>query len=433
MKTVIGIAILGCLLAACSKDDTAISETVLDAGINISAADTLTEDTVKKIQVPSVKLKLTVSQNQFIERWQDFAFDLYRTATKGQGNTKSLLLSPLSASFLLAMLNEATQGKGSEELMALMKCGAMDKQELNELCGYLTANLPGVDSTVKLKLANMVATDNSVELEGLFRRTMEEYYQAETPSLDFASNAATDQINSWCLKATDGFLPRAIDKILPDQLAVFLNVVYLNALWTEKFDPAQTQLEQFSKYTGGVELPIMRQQNFSLPYMQNELYSMLCLPFGGCYKWWMKVLLPNEGKTVDDVVKSLNGKKWREQSTQYQKYDLVDIKLPRFEAENDIELKSVLKEMGVADIFTTQADFSPMGRGLAGSSVSRVFQKNKVKVTEEGAEMAAASTAALPSGSRTKIQFYATRPFVYVVEEADTGIILFIGTFLGEE
>lgn len=433
MKLLLRIAFVACLLAACSKDDIAISEVGQDVDTIANAGDTLTEDTVKKELVSSAELELTDTQKQYIERWQDFAFDLYRTAAKGQGNTKSLLVSPLSASFLLAMLNEATQGKGSEELMELMKCGTMGKQDLNELCGYLTANMPGVDSTVKLKLSNMVATDNSVELEGPFRRTMEEYYQAETPSLDFASNAATDHINSWCLKATDGFLPYAIDKILPDELAVFLNVVYLNAPWTEKFDPAQTQMEQFSCYTGGVELPIMRQQAFRLPYMQNELYAMLCLPFGRYCKWWMKVLLPNEGKTVDEVVKSLNGKEWREQSTQYQRYDIADIKLPRFEAEYGIELKSVLKEMGVADIFTPQADFSPMGRGLAGSRVSRVFQKTKVKVAEEGAEMAAASTAALPAGSSFKIQFYATRPFVYVVEEANTGIILFIGTFLGED
>ena len=65
-------------------------------------------------------------------------------------------------------------------------------------------------------------------------------------------------------------------------------------------------------------------------------------------------------------------------------------------------------------------------------------QKAKIKVNEEGSEAAAVTiagmnecTSAEPS-EPLKATFHANRPFVYVIREASSGVILFVGKYTGE-
>ena len=65
-------------------------------------------------------------------------------------------------------------------------------------------------------------------------------------------------------------------------------------------------------------------------------------------------------------------------------------------------------------------------------------QKAKIKVNEEGSEAAAVTVAgvaktAMVSGPEEypKATFHANHPFVYVIQEASSGVILFVGKFTG--
>ena len=65
-------------------------------------------------------------------------------------------------------------------------------------------------------------------------------------------------------------------------------------------------------------------------------------------------------------------------------------------------------------------------------------QKAKIKVNEEGSEAAAVTVAAVNdkfAGIPTeypKATFHANRPFVYVISEQSSGVILFVGKFTGQ-
>ncbi len=59
-------------------------------------------------------------------------------------------------------------------------------------------------------------------------------------------------------------------------------------------------------------------------------------------------------------------------------------------------------------------------------TVSEIKQKTFVEVNEEGTEAAAVTSVGIyaPSGPPS---FYADRPFLYMIRERSTGVILFIG------
>ena len=61
-----------------------------------------------------------------------------------------------------------------------------------------------------------------------------------------------------------------------------------------------------------------------------------------------------------------------------------------------------------------------------------------IKVNEEGSEAAAVTVAGMKNSSMgsepieyPKATFHANRPFVYVIREASSGVILFVGKFTG--
>ena len=72
--------------------------------------------------------------------------------------------------------------------------------------------------------------------------------------------------------------------------------------------------------------------------------------------------------------------------------------------------------------------------------ISMMRQKAKIKVNEEGAEAAAVTIAGVELTSMgpseppvyPKADFHANRPFVYVISEASSGTLLFVGKFTGE-
>jgi serpin B len=73
-----------------------------------------------------------------------------------------------------------------------------------------------------------------------------------------------------------------------------------------------------------------------------------------------------------------------------------------------------------------------------GVYISMMRQKAKIKVNEEGSEAAAVTiaganyTTSLEPVVYQKATFHANKPFVYVISERSSGVILFVGKFTGK-
>ena len=109
----------------------------------------------------------------------------------------------------------------------------------------------------------------------------------------------------------------------------------------------------------------------------------------------------------------------------------VEVTLPRFKLESKLDLVEPLKQLGMTDMFDEfKADFS----GMTGGTKNRLFvsivkQKAFVEVNEEGAEAAAATFAVVSLGrSITRNpEFTCNRPFMFLIRDNLTGMILFSG------
>ena len=174
-------------------------------------------------------------------------------------------------------------------------------------------------------------------------------------------------------------------------------------------------------------------QNVLINYFKNDTFAAIEMPYGNGF-WKMTVMLPEEGRTTDDVISELAQ---RGLTKAYSTYE-VDLKLPRFEtvSDTDDKLLGLLKKMGIRQAFDSQYAQIPNMCEQGNVYISMMRQKAAIKVNEEGSEAAAVTiagvdfTAAIPV-EIPKASFHANRPFVYLITEASSGVILFVGKFTG--
>lgn len=389
-------------------------------------------------------IQLTAEQKVFANDNNQFTLNFLKTVNEVDQSGKSFIYSPLSITYVLGMVNDAAIGNTEKELEQTLGFHKGGIKAVNDYCKKLIDGLPKVDNKVTLDIANAIFLNKDYALKQQFQQDMQNYYDAKAEALDFSSPQTLEHINGWCNDKTKGMIPKILDEVNPDMVSYLLNAIYFKADWASKFDSKNTKEETFTTKTGSTTLPMMHQYVL-ISYLKTNTYSAVILPYGNSL-WNMTVMLPEEGATTDDIIKEvaqssvLNNRGWcGTGSDVFQGYE-VDLKLPRFETASDTDelgLVELMKKMGIKQAF--DPDFAEIPNMCEDRNlyISMMRQKAKIKVNEEGSEAAAVTvagvnaTTAVSPQEYPKATFHANRPFVYVISEASSGVILFVGKFTG--
>ncbi len=389
-------------------------------------------------------IQLTAEQKVFANDNNQFTLNFLKTVNEVDQSGKSFIYSPLSITYVLGMVNDAAIGDTEKELEQTLGFHKGGIKAVNDYCKKLIDGLPKVDNKVTLDIANAIFLNKDYALKQQFQQDMQDYYDAKAEALDFSSPQTLEHINGWCNDKTKGMIPKILDEVNPDMVSYLLNAIYFKADWASKFDSKNTKDETFTTKTGSTTLPMMHQYVL-ISYLKTNTYSAVILPYGNSL-WNMTVMLPEEGATTDDIIKEvaqssvLNNRGWcGTGSDVFQGYE-VDLKLPRFETASDTDelgLVELMKKMGIKQAF--DSDFAEIPNMCEDRNlyISMMRQKAKIKVNEEGSEAAAVTvagvnaTTAVSPQEYPKATFHANRPFVYVISEASSGVILFVGKFTG--
>ena len=373
---------------------------------------------------------LSDAQYDLVKRNNNFALNLF-SEMKGVGSN---VVSPMSVTYLMAILANGAEASTREEIMDAIGAKDFDIDEMNAFYAYLIRRAKTADKQTTLNIANYIALNKEFKLKKKFASTIADSYQGAVESLDFTNPESTKRINGWCSEHTNNMIPTIIDQVEPSAVAYILNAIYFNGTWTDKFDKNNTNKEQFNGYTRDIMYVDMMHRNAKYYYTSNDVYSAVTLPYGsGAYS--MTVILPNEGKFITDLTKTLNADTIASLRRNMEEC-LVDLKLPRFTTEMKLPLKGIVAKLGAPSMFdATRADFSSFANGNV--YVSEMLQKAKIEVSEEGTKAAAVTmgmvklTSMRPQEPR-RVDFHCDRPFVYMIQDNYTGAILFMGQFTGK-
>ena len=383
---------------------------------------------------------LTRSQMDFVQSNNKFALDLFKKVSEEEEG-KSMVISPLSVTFALGMVNNGAAGETLREISKTLGYNEESVEDLNSFCKTMLKQITEIDPSTRLEIANIVlANKEAVHLKEDYIQTVQNNYDALVCYKDFLKEDVQNFINQWCEEKTHGMIKNFFNrKITTSDSFLFLNATYFKGVWTNKFKKSDSKKEKFTLEDGNkISVNMMHQQD-KFNYGQiGGVCKMMTLPYGN-QAFRMVLLLPEEGKTIDDLKLSLDQELWN-RIINNQNGRETDVKIPSFEMESgNKSIKAALKALGVEKAFIPEeGDFSRMIESDESLGIADVLHKARIKVDEEGSEVAAITAIIYGYGAYPSVEqdlsvyeFHADRPFIYAITEVSTGAILFMGQYTG--
>ncbi|MDD4162624.1 MAG: serpin family protein [Methanothrix sp.] len=359
-----------------------------------------------------------------------FALDMYHELAMGQGN---VFFSPWSLTCALSMAGEGANASTADEIRSVLHSSG-DNSAWRQTFLKLDTRFNARSSGYQLTSANAIWVDSSFPLDKGYAALIERYYHARAENLDLKDEIGTarEAINNWVGSKTAGKIKDLIAEgyINPETRLILTNAIYFNGTWIKAFDSSRTRDGNFFKEGGGtVAVPMMSRtdQDAIFDYMENEDVQMLRMPYAGG-NVSMLIILPkgNDSARLESLLSAEEIEKWRSELVMRR----VDIYIPRFKLESSCLLKKTLADLGMPTAFSGTADFSGMSSGRM-LFISEVIHKAYADVNEQGTE-AAAATAVIMAESASNFYepatvFRADHPFLFLIEDRQTGCILFMG------
>ena len=413
------------MMTACSSDGDELSE--------------IDEPIVNPENNEQTPISLTQAEQQLVTSNNDFAFNLFRLAgprvpsePAGQEPEKGTILSPISITYALGMLNNGAAGETLQQINKVL--GFNNADEVNAFCKKMLTEAPYLDKLTKVQIANNIYVNKDYTLNPVFVEKANDFYNAQPETRDFADGKTRDVINQWASDHTEKMIEEVLseDEFKPNAVSYLLNAIYFKGTWKEKFKKEETKEEAFK--SAGKKVPMMHQQKKFL-YADKGDYEALQLPYGnGAYS--MTILLPKEGKSTYDIAQDLTAESWKTmwQSGVPSEGAIVDVKLPRFETNTDLDLVETMRRLGMPNAFDPQtAEFPDFCN--TPTFIGLMKQVARIKVSEEGTEAAAVTVIGMKNSVTPSepihVNFHADHPFIYIISEQSTGAIFFIGHYTG--
>ncbi|HTL33685.1 MAG TPA: serpin family protein [Kofleriaceae bacterium] len=367
----------------------------------------------------------------------NFAIGLYGKLPQG-----NVAASPASITIALAMTWTGAKGATADEIAKTLHFVGDQAQVLSRW-GQLSQSLVDPKRPFTLRLANRLFVDQHRELDTIFFDINFKTFGARMDAFDFQNQPddARQKINTWVGKQTEDRIKNLLPprSITSATRLVVVNAIYFLADWAEPFQTSATRPQAFHvTATDAKQVPTMHRLG-SYRYAHEGGAALLELPYRDLdydvvpthpTNVAMYVLLPDavdglpaiEAKLAD-TVRALQGKLAATQ---------IAVSLPKFTIDppEPLQLQKTLEELGMKLAFTPSADFTGISKDTAEPLfISGVMHKAFVKVDEKGTEAAAATAVAAPGGGPPPrgTDFVADHPFIFMIIDRSTGLILFIG------
>ena len=347
--------------------------------------------------------------------------------------------SPVNAYIALAMTAELTGSETQAQVLDVL--GADDAAELRRQISAVWEEIYENNGKEISVLANSLWLDKDVEYVQEKMDSIAYDYYASVYQGDLGSEKTNRAMTNWMRNQTGGMLKDRTGNVQidpEDQVLAIASTIYFQSKWVDEFDKADNTQAMFHAVDGDVEATFMNKEEYEMNYNWGEDYGAVKIFLeNGSFMWF---ILPDEGKTVDDVLASdeymkmitevYRGKDEERNSKRMK----VNLSVPQFDVSAGVNLKESLRNIGLSELFDPAVcDFSPSILPSNDFSlnpyVASIHQDTRVKIDEQGVtaasyiEIIGAGAAEPPDEI---IDFVLDRPFVFAITKRD--IPLFVGT-----
>lgn len=367
-----------------------------------------------------------------------FAETLSRELLTGT-DTVNRVWSPVNAYIALAMTAELTGSETQAQLLSLL--GVSDTAELRRGVSAVWEKIYQNNGKEISVLANSLWLDKDVDYMPQKMDTLARDYYASVYQGDLGSTRTNRDITNWMRSQTGGLLKDRTGNVQldpEDGVLTLASTIYFQSRWNDEFRKADNTQAIFHAADRDVECTFMNKTEAEMNYYWGEDFGAVKMYLENSSAMWF--ILPDEGKTADDVLNSgdfmeiLTASEFPEDGPQNQKWMKVNLSVPQFDVSAGLNLRQALQNVGVSALFDPAVcDLSPSVLPSEDfrqpPHIASIHQDTRVKIDEEGVaaasyiEIVGAGAAAPPDEI---IDFILDRPFVFAVTKSQ--IPLFLGT-----
>jgi serpin B len=367
-----------------------------------------------------------------------FAADLYSALAAQSSNAgKNLFFSPFSLSSALAITAEGARGKTEDEIVTVFHFPSNVTLRRSGFAG-INAGINNGSSAYTLRTANALWAEKTYPFLLSFSGPARQYYSANVTSLDFigAPEESRTTINRWVEEKTSNKIRDLLPAGSIDSLTrlVITNAVYFKGTWERQFDANDTADADFRTSSGTTVTVRMMQdtgEEAKYRYAETGDVQYIELPYtqGTGRALSMNIILP-KSDDIGPAEAVLSGQNLSSLQALTERQRVM-LYFPKFKMETEYSLPGILAGMGMPTAFIAgSADFSGMD-GTTNLFISDVIHKAYIDVNEKGTEAAAATAVVMklamaPAGESPPV-FRADHPFIFLIQDKESGTILFIG------
>lgn len=249
-----------------------------------------------------------------------------------------------------------------------------------------------------------------------------------------------DQVNQWTKIKTNGLIEEILDRDAVDNMTrlILANALYFKGEWNEKFDASETNDHEFHLLDGlPIRVPFMTSKKKQCIAAFND-FKVLRLPYKQgtdtrCFSMYFILPDAHDGlPALFDKISTEPG--FLNHRVLLRKVSVGKFLIPKFKITFEFEASDILKGLGLTLPFCdgglTEMVDSTLPENL---SVSKVFHKSFIEVNEEGTEAAAVTVTLIMPLSlfiEKEIDFVADHPFLFLIKDESTGVVLFLGSVM---
>ncbi|XP_040194310.1 alpha-2-antiplasmin [Rana temporaria] len=351
--------------------------------------------------------------NQFADAMMKFSTDLLKQVHLGS-KSSNVVVSPLSIALGLLQLTLGAEKETEKKLLETLHVESMPC--LHEKMHKVTKRLV----QTALNIASRMYVDKSFKMKEEFLVKSAKLYGSKPVNLGPDMSQNLESINKWVSDATKGKITDFLSSISEKVVLILLNAIHFKGVWKNKFDPRMTSEDTF--YVNDEEsmlVDMMQANKYPLRFFTSEkLDSQVAkLPFKGNMSF--VIVMPHQMEwNVSNILDKLNKS---ELYSRLHREKPTALRVPKLNLNFKLELTNALSSLGLGQLFR-KPDLGKISDDEL--VVSSVEHQCTLDLNEEGVE-AAAATAVVTS--RSLSTFSVNRPFLFLLIDDNTGLVLFFG------
>ncbi|XGW30216.1 hypothetical protein V3C99_009310 [Haemonchus contortus] len=357
----------------------------------------------------------------------DFGLSMLRYAPADD----SLVVSPISVIFALAMVQAGSKGTTKSQINSVISNGASDK-EVEDYYSKLFHQIMNPANGVKSRIANGFFLNKQFKVEKDYEQTIKKAYKAKVEALDFEkAKEAAKVINDFIARTTEGKIRDMVNEnSVAGAFSLIVNAIYFTAEWKSKFyKNANTNGTFYSSAGNERKVEYMNAFRTHRLYAEDNDLQVLFLQYLDT-SYALNIILPKSRFGLNEVRSRLTGERIQSLLSKL-KDTYISITIPKMKIETDFKLKEALIGMGVTEMFSNNANLTGITKEPP-LKVSNAAHRAIIEVDENGTTAAAATVLTVrATGALMReepVKFQANHPFMFILTKDSNP--LFMGQFV---